>query len=58
MTLVLDGKAIRVHALVVLVANGPYWGYSVPLAPDAKVDDHRFDAVKPYQERRVVIGRA
>src|SRR5205814_248930 len=44
-TLVLDGRAIRVRALVVLVANGPYWGYSVPLAPDAKVDDHEFDVV-------------
>ena len=44
-TLVLDGRAIRVRALVILVANGPYWGYSVPLAPDAKVDDRRFDVV-------------
>jgi diacylglycerol kinase (ATP) len=45
LTLVVDGRAIRVRALVVLVANGPYWGYSVPLAPDAKVDDHLFDVV-------------
>ncbi|MDQ3930861.1 MAG: diacylglycerol kinase family lipid kinase [Chloroflexota bacterium] len=44
-TLVLDGRAVRLRALVVLVANGPYWGYSVPLAPDAKVDDRRFDVV-------------
>jgi len=44
-TLVLDKRAIRVKALVVLVANGPYWGYSVPLAPDALVDDHKFDVV-------------
>ena len=44
-TLVLDKRAIRMKALVVLVANGPYWGYSVPLAPDAKVDDHKFDVV-------------
>jgi diacylglycerol kinase (ATP) len=44
-TLVLDKRAIRVKALVVLVANGPYWGYSVPLAPDAKIDDHKFDVV-------------
>jgi diacylglycerol kinase (ATP) len=44
-TLVVDGRAIRVRALVVLVANGPYWGYSVPLAPEAKVDDHLFDVV-------------
>jgi diacylglycerol kinase (ATP) len=45
MTLVLDRRAVRVRALVVLVANGPYWGYSVPLAPDAKVDDGFFDVV-------------
>lgn len=44
-TIVLDGKAVRMRALVVLVANGPYWGYSVPLAPDAKVDDGRFEVV-------------
>jgi diacylglycerol kinase (ATP) len=44
-TLVLDNRAIRARALVVLVANGPYWGYSVPLAPDAKVDDGKFDVV-------------
>jgi diacylglycerol kinase family enzyme len=45
LTLVLDKKIVRVRALVVLVANGPYWGYSIPLAPDAKVDDRRFDVV-------------
>jgi diacylglycerol kinase (ATP) len=45
MTLVLDKRAVRVRALVVLVANGPYWGYNVPLAPDAKVDDGYFDVV-------------
>ena len=44
-TLVVDKRAIRMKALVVLVANGPYWGYSVPLAPDAKVDDHKFDVI-------------
>lgn len=44
-TVVLDGKAVRMKALVVLVANGPYWGYSVPLAPDALVDDRHFDVV-------------
>lgn len=44
-TLMLDGRIMRMRALVVLVANGPYWGYSVPLAPDAKVDDRKFDVV-------------
>jgi diacylglycerol kinase (ATP) len=45
LTLVLDKRIVRVKALVVLVANGPYWGYSVPLAPDALIDDHKFDVV-------------
>ena len=36
LTLRLDGRAIRARALVVLAANGPYWGYSIPLAPNAK----------------------
>ena len=45
MTLRLDGRTIRVRALLVLVANGPYWGYSIPLAPDAKVNDHRLDVI-------------
>jgi diacylglycerol kinase (ATP) len=44
-TLMLDKRVVRVKALVVLVANGPYWGYSVPLAPDALIDDHKFDVV-------------
>lgn len=44
-TLSLDGRALRVRALVVLVANGPYWGYNIPLAPEAKVDDRKFDVV-------------
>jgi len=46
MTLTLDRRrVVRVRALMVLVANGPYWGYSIPLAPDAMVNDHRFDIV-------------
>lgn len=44
-TLVLDKRAVRMTALVVLAANGPYWGYSIPLAPDAKIDDHMLDVV-------------
>ena len=45
MSLWLDGRRLRVRATMVLVANGPYWGYSVPLAPDAKVNDHRLDVL-------------
>ena len=44
-TLVLDKRAVRAKALFVLVANGPYWGYSLPLAPDAKIDDGRFEVI-------------
>lgn len=44
-TIILDRRVVRMRALVVLVANGPYWGYSVPLAPEAKVDDRKFDVV-------------
>jgi diacylglycerol kinase (ATP) len=45
MTLWLDGRRLRVRALMVLVATGPYWGYSIPLAPDAQVNDHRLDVI-------------
>ena len=61
LTLVLDRRAVRVRALLVLVANGPYWGYSVPLAPDAKVDDRKFDIIvfrnfSKWQFAKHVIG--
>ncbi|HMA33768.1 MAG TPA: diacylglycerol kinase family protein [Chloroflexia bacterium] len=45
MTLWLDGRRVRVRALMVLVANGPYWGYSIPLVPDAKVNDQALDVL-------------
>jgi diacylglycerol kinase (ATP) len=44
-TILLDRRAIRTRALVVLAANGPYWGYSVPLAPDARIDDGKLNVV-------------
>jgi diacylglycerol kinase (ATP) len=39
----LDNRELRVRAMMVTVANGPYLGAGLTLAPDAKVDDHRFD---------------
>jgi diacylglycerol kinase (ATP) len=39
----LDGQPLTVRAMMVTVANGPYLGAALTLAPDAKLDDHRFD---------------
>lgn len=39
----LDGRPIAVRAMMVTVANGPYLGAALTLAPDAKIDDRRFD---------------
>jgi YegS/Rv2252/BmrU family lipid kinase len=41
-TLRLDGRRRRFRAMMVTVANGPYLGAALTLAPDAKLDDHRF----------------
>jgi diacylglycerol kinase (ATP) len=43
----LDGQPLHVSAMMVTVANGPYLGAALPLAPDAKLDDAQFD-VKVY----------
>lgn len=42
-TLRLDGKVYRFHAMMVTIANGPYVGAALTVAPDAQLDDHRFD---------------
>jgi diacylglycerol kinase (ATP) len=39
----LDGERMDVSAMMVTVANGPYLGAALTLAPDAKLDDQRFD---------------
>jgi diacylglycerol kinase (ATP) len=39
----LDGQRTRISAMMVTVANGPYLGAALTLAPDAKVDDRWFD---------------
>jgi YegS/Rv2252/BmrU family lipid kinase len=43
----LDEETLDVSAMMVTVANGPYLGAALPLAPDAKLDDAQFD-VKVY----------
>lgn len=39
----LDGRARQYRAMMVTVANGPYLGAALTLAPDAQLDDHQFD---------------
>lgn len=40
-TVTIDGKKIRTRATLVDVSNGPFTGAALPIAPDAKLDDHR-----------------
>jgi YegS/Rv2252/BmrU family lipid kinase len=42
-TVRLDGRPRRYRAMMVTVANGPYLGAALTLAPDAQLDDHKFD---------------
>jgi YegS/Rv2252/BmrU family lipid kinase len=43
MRLELDEGIVRTPALMVAVANGPYTGAGMTVAPDARLDDGRFD---------------
>jgi diacylglycerol kinase (ATP) len=43
MALELDDGTVRTRALMVSVANGPYTGMGMQVAPDARLDDGRFD---------------
>lgn len=38
-----DGRRVRTRALMVTVSNGPYTGAGMMVAPDARLDDGRFD---------------
>lgn len=40
-SLILDDKILKVKTTIVTVANGPYSGVSLPIAPRAKLNDHR-----------------
>jgi diacylglycerol kinase (ATP) len=43
MALRLDDRVVRTRALMVVIANGPYTGLAMQVAPDARLDDGRFD---------------
>jgi YegS/Rv2252/BmrU family lipid kinase len=43
LTLRIDGRVHRFRALMVTIANGPYVGAALAVAPDAQLDDHKFD---------------
>lgn len=38
-----DGRTVRTRGLMVTVSNGPYTGAGMTVAPDARLDDGRFD---------------
>lgn len=41
----LDGREVRGRALMIAVANGPFTGRAIKLAPEARVDDGQFDVL-------------
>jgi diacylglycerol kinase family enzyme len=43
MAIDLEDQRIRTRALMVTVSNGPYSGAAMTVAPDARLDDGRFD---------------
>jgi len=43
LTLKVDGRVHRFNAMMVTIANGPYVGAALTVAPEARVDDGRFD---------------
>ena len=43
MTVRVDGQEYRVHALMTVVANTPYFGWAVQMHPEAKIDDGCFE---------------
>jgi YegS/Rv2252/BmrU family lipid kinase len=43
MEIALDDQVVRARALMVTVANGPYTGAAMTVAPQARLDDGRFD---------------
>jgi diacylglycerol kinase (ATP) len=45
MSIELDNEIVRTRALTVTVSNGPYTGTGMTVAPDARLDDGRFDVV-------------
>ena len=44
-TVVTDGSSVRVHALLIAIANGRQYGNGAVIAPAARLDDGRLDVV-------------
>ncbi len=58
MTIELDGdRRIETTALLVVVANGPYMGAGLTVAPDASLDDGMFDVRIFTHETKVELTR-
>ncbi|MFN8620207.1 MAG: diacylglycerol kinase family protein [Chloroflexota bacterium] len=60
MTIELDGDATRTiatRALLVAIANGPYMGAGFTVAPDAQLDDGRFDVriFRHFSKRELLL---
>lgn len=43
MTVEMDDETVNTRALMVAVSNGPYMGLAMTVAPEARLDDGRFD---------------
>lgn len=41
----MDGKTIEEKCFTIAVANGPMYGYNFQIAPDARIDDGKFEVV-------------
>lgn len=52
-TIVTDGSAVRVRALLVAIANGRQYGNGAIIAPEARLDDGRLDVVV-VEERSLI----
>jgi diacylglycerol kinase (ATP) len=45
MRLMLDEGTLHTRALMIVISNGPYTGLGMTVAPNARLDDGRFDVV-------------
>ena len=52
----LDDRTIRTRGLMVTIANGPYTGMALTVAPDAQLDDGRFDVSLFRRFSRLGLG--
>lgn len=52
----IDGRVIRTRATLVTISNGPFTGAALPIAPDARLNDHRL-TVSLYHMSKLEILR-